>query len=462
MIKKKSLLTLLVVPSFILGGCSKGNRGSTSMPEPEYYKTTLNVEMEPFINKEIEKYDLEFSYSDGYFFSNPDEYNKDLSLLSFGASMVTDKKEKAEAFYTSAQFSDVVSHGYEGAPTSDSIGYTFAHKVVEGYDVVAITVRGLNYGMEWSNNFIIGKTGNHEGFNARAIDIYQELTQYVSSKCTLNNLKIWISGYSRGGAVANVLADTIVKGESVEVSANGLYTYTFEAPAGIDSNNIVAYPFVHNVINSNDVVANIPPASYGLGRCGVDYEIYDENVSTIMSAFDEKAIIPEYSPVTLGGVSYNNDTELVEHLLENIFDKEDSSAEYAVNTRSDYVDKVQPSLSHMIGYIFGLTAETRQSLIDDLKNKSIAELFSVMASQESLATFLETYLDRDSVIYNHEQLVEDCGILSAVLYLFNEVLSLYLDSETAPVLSRLISMHYTEVVYTLLINEHNKENTASR
>ncbi|MBO7573733.1 MAG: hypothetical protein J6T25_03035 [Bacilli bacterium] len=436
-------------------GSSQQSSSSSSAPAPSTIK--IPVEMGAFLKEG--SYELEFDYEDSYFLTNPEDYNKNLSLLSFGAAVSTGDTISLGDFFGAAGFQDIAFYGYDTAPTADTVGYSFAHKVIEGYDVVAITVRGLNYGMEWSNNFIIGKTGNHEGFNACAIDIYQELTQYVSSKCTLNNLKIWISGYSRGGAVANVLADTIVKGESVEISANGLYAYTFEAPAGVDLNNVVAYPFVHNVINSNDIVANIPPASYGLGRCGVDYEIYDENVSTIMSAFDEKAIIPEYSPVTLGGVSYNNDTELVGHLLESVFNKEDSSAEYAVNTRSDYVDKVQPSLSHMIGYIFGLTTETRQSLVDDLKNKSYVELFSIMASQESLAAFLETYLDRDSVTYNHEQLVDDCGILSAVLYLFNEVLSLYLDSETTPVLSRLISMHYTETVYALLVNAHNKGNT---
>lgn len=503
--KKKTLLLLFAIPALVLGACSKGNksssevidssssnddRGSSSLvssssdnpsssslisssnpqsssnkgssssdtPGSDPSLTEFEVEFSPFINKERSFYNIRLTYSDNYFLTDPDTYDKDLSLLSYGASVVTGSKEDVDLFFTPIKFDNVVYHDYYVVPTAETVGHTFAHKEINGYHVIAIVVRGFEYGMEWANNFEIGYSGNHEGFNKSANTIYSHLKDYLSDKSFTSNLKLWLTGYSRGGAIANVLADTIIRNDELDLYNDKLYAYTFEAPRGLDASTLQAYPFVHNIINNNDVVANIPPASYGLGRCGVDYPIYDENVSMLMSDYDDGAVIAEYTPVTIDGTTYNTETELVAHLLDHIFNNQSASAaEYTANNRAEYVDRYQDGLSHLIGYVFALKEETRQSLITDLKNASFFDILGYLSSGESLATFLETYLDRDNISYNHELLASDCQVaLNAISYLFNELFTLYLNSSYKPILMRLLAMHYPEVTYVLLQSAHER------
>ena len=444
-------------------GSSQQSSSSSSAPAPSTIK--IPVEMGAFLKEG--SYELEFDYEDSYFLTNPEDYNKNLSLLSFGAAVSTGDVISLGDFFGAAGFQDITFYGYDIAPTADTVGYSFAHKVIEGYDVVAITARGLNYGLEWSNNFLIGETGNHQGFYARAQEVYASLTAYVTAKCNTGNLKLWLSGYSRGGAIVNVLSDIIVRSDDVKVYNDSFYAYTFEAPAGLTTEDLGAYAFVHNVVNSNDIIANIPPAQYGLGRCGVDYEIYDENVSTIMKAFDEEAIIPEFQATDDLGDMLNSDTEFCDFLLDSVFNKEIEEGEntdvYA-NTREQYVNNYQAGLSNMVGYLFSLSATTRSAMLEDLQNLGFGAL-SVIGDTtgETMKNFIVTYLDRDAVIYDAETLQNDCATLvKAIINIFPSLLgSFIMGGAPKDDLTRLISFHYTETVYALLINAHNKGNTVA-
>ena len=443
---------------------SQQSSSSSSAPAPSTIK--IPVEIGAFLKEG--SYELEFDYEDSYFLANPEDYNKNLSLLSFGAAVSTGDVISLGDFFGAAGFKDIAFYGYDTAPSADTVGYSFAHKVIEGYDVVAITARGLNYGMEWSNNFLIGETGNHQGFYARAQEVYASLTAYVTEKCNTGNLKLWLSGYSRGGAIVNVLSDIIVRSDDVKVYHDSFYAYTFEAPAGLNTEDLGTYAFVHNVVNSNDVIANIPPAQYGLGRCGVDYEIYDENVSTIMRAFDEEAIIPEFQPTDdLGDEMLNSDTEFCGFLLNSVFNKdieEDENTDVYANTREQYVNNYQAGLSNLIGYMFSLSATTRSAMLEDLQNLGFGALSIIMDDTgAALKDFIKTYLDRDNVAYNAETLQSDCAVLiKAIINIFPSLLSSFImGGAPKDDLTRLISFHYTETVYVLLVNAHNKGNTVA-
>ena len=442
-------------------GSSQQSSSSSNAPAPSTIK--IPVEMGAFLKEG--SYELEFDYEDSYFLTNPNDYNKNLSLLSFGAAVSTGDNISLGDFFGAAGFQDIAFYGYDTAPSVDSVGYSFAHKVIEGYDVVAVTARGLNYGMEWSNNFLIGETGNHQGFYARAQEVYASLTAYVTEKCNTGNLKLWLSGYSRGGAIVNVLSDIIVRSDDVKVYHDSFYAYTFEAPAGLNTEDLGTYAFVHNVVNSNDVIANIPPAQYGLGRCGVDYEIYDENVSTIMKAFDEEAIVPEFQATDALGDMLNSDTEFCDFLLNSVFNKdieEGENTDVYANTREQYVNNYQAGLSNMIGYLFSLSATTRSAMLEDLQNLGFGALSIIMDDTgAALKDFIKTYLDRDNVAYNAETLQSDCAVMiKAIQNVFGTLVSSYImGGETKDDLTRLISFHYTETVYALLVNTHNKGNT---
>ena len=91
--------------------------------------------------------------------------------------------------------------------------------------------------------------------------------------------KIWVSGYSRAGAVANAL---VYNPSLLGVNNDAIYAYTFEAPASLDSSNCNEDINVHNVLNSGDVIAAVVPSNYNIGRCGTVYPIYDEDAANIV------------------------------------------------------------------------------------------------------------------------------------------------------------------------------------
>ena len=509
--KKKSLFLLLAIPALVLGACSDGGQSSSnitsnpssepssssteessssaiesssseepsssasreassssqassssSAPKFEPYQAKVNVELGPSINSEREDpYNLEFTYDDNYFLKDAKAYDKDLSLLSFGSAIATESKEATVAFFNAGQFNDITPYGYESAPTADSVGYTLSHKNINGSELIAINVRGLSYGMEWQNNFLIGETGDHVGFITRANDIYQSIQSYITAKGIKNTLKLWISGYSRGGAVSNALASVILRAENPIVAQSDMFVYTFEAPACLDTSNCIAYENVHNIINVNDLIPRVPPAKYGLGKCGVDYPIYDEDVSNIVKELDEDLVIPEFAQVESvdadsNTVTLHNDTELVDFITDAIFNYKASEGqeEYTANTREEYYNNFQDDLGYMIGLIFALSSETRSEMLADLSGTNV---LIIVSSDEDMSDFLKVYLDKDSISYTEDELLSACNLFRNALFtVFLRVVILYMSESYRPSLVRLIDMHYPETAYALLVNAHKK------
>ena len=472
--KKHSLLLFAIIP-LVLSGCGNNNSpedpgdsapgGTPSEPAEEgYLKKDVVVKVDPMIRSTNpnEPYNLSFGYDDELFLTSAKTYNKDLSMLSFGAAMASGTDRRGANFYTDLKFSDVTFHDYDKEPTKDTMGYIVAHRAIDDYELISVSFRGLGYGLEWANNFIIGKTGNHEGFNARGQKAYEDLQDYIETYAKDKALKIWISGYSRAGALSDVLASFIMKGNEINVTQENLFVYTFEAPASLSKENAIAYENVHNITNEADIVVAIPPASYGLYRCGVDYPIYDANVTTLAKQFDQDAIIPEFTEIT--GVTdekMDTDRKVLEFALSTVFDKkeEPSTPDIYANTREQYVDNYQAGLSSGIGYIFALKSGTRSKLLNDLKGLGLGAISIIGDSTgKSLMDFFKPYLDQDHVQYNEEQLLADCSILiKGVGNLFLQLLLMYASSY-ADSLTRLVTMHYTDTVYILLENAHSKAN----
>ena len=296
------------------GEQSSSSSGSSSL-EPEedgYLKKDVVVQLEPGIktpkeNEELEPYDLTFSYDDELFLTDAEEYNQDLSMLSLGASFATATKAKGDAFFNALRFKDVVAHDYDKVSTINTMGYYMAHRSIDEYELVTVAFRGFNYGMEWANNLLIGKEGNHQGFDARALEAYDALQDYVEEHVPNDkSLKLWINGYSRAGALSDLLAHHILEDEALDVNQSDMYVYTFEAPASIENPN--QYRNVHDIVNENDIVANIIPEEYGLFRCGEAYEMYDEDVCSIALEFDEDMLIPEFNLKENARPCFENDS----------------------------------------------------------------------------------------------------------------------------------------------------------
>ena len=445
---------------------AKSSSSSSSLPpEPTYLKKDITVQLDPGLRagEDADKtpYDLTFAYDDELFLKSAKTYDENLSMLSFGASIATANKTRGDAFYNAAGFKDITTHDYDKTPTKDTMGYYLAHKTIDNYELVTVAFRGFEYGLEWANNFLIGKTGDHEGFATRGAEAYQDLQNYLAKYCANKTLKLWINGYSRAGALSQVLSSLILKGDKVNVTAENMFVYTFEAPAGLLEENAVAYENVHSIINDGDLVAAIPPASYGLKRCGVEHQIYDINVATMMKEFDEKIEIPTFTEINADGGKLTDDTQVLSNVVGKVFSKENLEDDVVANTREQYVNNYQEHFSIMIAYVFALKEETRASLLNALTSDLMTAMMIIAdSSGASLAEFLKPYLEQDHVAYEEETFQASCAVLiKAVINLFNGVLAMMVDNSQKGDLTRLIDMHYPEVTYVLLNNMHNKKNT---
>ncbi len=178
---KNSFSLLFIVSTLIVSSCANTNAPSTSFssttssdlaqssnenssslvpPNPQYLKKDVVVEMDPMLKETTPKvpYKITFSYDDEYFLRDAKQYDADLSMLSFGASIVATHESKGQSFYQDLEFNDIVSHDYDKTPTKESVGYFMAHKAIGDYELVVVSFRGFEYQMEWANNFVIGKT----------------------------------------------------------------------------------------------------------------------------------------------------------------------------------------------------------------------------------------------------------------------------------------------------------------
>ena len=243
---KTSKLILLTIIPMLLSGCNTKKKSSSNPPAP--FECDVSVHMSGMVNPEKSSsgYNITVKYKESSFNGAATTYSDDLKMLSFASSLVTESKEAAQTFFTTLGYERVADGGYD-AVTENSIGYYIAHKSIGDSEMLAVSIRGFNYGKEWANNFKLGAEGNHAGFEARANDIYNVLKPSFTTYSG-KTIKLWISGYSRGGAISNVLASKLLTSKEITIKKENLFVYTFEAPACLSEANAVAYENVFNFI----------------------------------------------------------------------------------------------------------------------------------------------------------------------------------------------------------------------
>lgn len=144
--------------------------------------------------------------------------------------------------------------------------------------IICVVIRGTYGNSEWESNFDIGSTSefssysewtevtNHRGFDITANRLNGLLDDYIDTYCSDTTNVLWITGHSRGGAVANLLAAKRVS------AGDNVFCYTFASPATTTNANANTsdYNCIFNIINRDDIVTKLPLASWSFVRFGVD------------------------------------------------------------------------------------------------------------------------------------------------------------------------------------------------
>ena len=262
-------------------------------------------------------------YDDSYFLMDNKTYHEEISLVSFSNAMSTVKTEGSyenrssyvQDLYKKEGFTNLfINQSYKEFPGLDTIGYIIGVKQVkleeESFNLVQLSVRSGAYKAEWASNVTVGTEGNAQGFDSASNQAKEGLYNYLKDNNITGPTKLWINGFSRGGATANLTAGKVIKDiiegtyvSNVETTLDDIYAYCFEPPQGVlitedEDPHAAPYNCIHNLINYNDLVPLLVPRFFGFTHYG-NYYFYPDRLTDIFFNHSErKKLISNYHFMT--------------------------------------------------------------------------------------------------------------------------------------------------------------------
>ena len=230
-------------------------------------------------------------YADDLFIGSSLEYDHNLAVASLGLSAAAMSAPDADSSWTSNAsigrdsnicaawnslgFSVVASSGYNQNLNTlqSSPAYTIAVKTFEDpddlddqhnpkqYRVVGVAIRGDVDMAELAQTFIAADADSTAtgSYRAAAMEILPVLERVINSGWSEDvPTKVWITGFSRGGAIAGQLCDLVKLRSALSVKIKGLYGYTFGAPGGSKGSYSASTSTsgIFNIVYEEDLVAN--------------------------------------------------------------------------------------------------------------------------------------------------------------------------------------------------------------
>lgn len=351
--------------------------------------------------------DESFTYSDSFFSKSGKTDDPQLLLMSCDLALST--FEIRNSTYVTKLYEDIGFGRISVAdmvekPSKDSIGTAIACKKAGGYNIVAVAIRGEKYDSEWASNFVVGKSGNAKGFDDASVKVLERIRDYIGQNKLKNN-KIWIVGYSRAGAVAD-LAGVYINNHLSEfgTTEDDLYIYAFEPPAASADNTV--WQNIHVVVNKNDPIPYLYPSSWGLHTNGKITEISTPQTVMTYTNLTEPA---EYGEKAL------------DELLKNSFDWLSGRI-----SRERYAEDLEGPISDLLELFFSKSEEERTIILSyfrddvfspamndpDLKGKLLMPAWSAMSHYSDhiyrvIADLIVGYMDEVRAADNSHVLTDE-------------------------------------------------------
>lgn len=220
------------------------------------------------------------------FNNSSEEYNHKLAELSAALSAATYQYGTMESAFRNLGFSNIFLCNYNKSHDQitcniDQVACAFATKKIiikdkeSGkdliYSIIAVAIRGtLEY--EWYSNFDLGTGTIHRGFYnsySYVSDRFKEYYDYLKAdfEIIMARNKLLITGHSRAGAVADLLATEMNSNpgvftgldrasRNVYAKPENIYTYTFAAPNSTFAP--IAFRNIFNIVCETDLVPHAP------------------------------------------------------------------------------------------------------------------------------------------------------------------------------------------------------------
>lgn len=336
---------------------------------------TIDVRFQTFLSDEEKCW--AFPFDDSLFLPDASAYSHPLARASLGLALASGRssQEPQDAsirdFLTQAGFEDLESADYSIPPGKDTIATMIGRKQLPtGETLLAVGVSGMDYGSEWLSNLDVGSGGDHRGFSSAAVKVSQRIRSYLQKHAVSGPCKLWISGFSRSAAVANLAAADLIE-DGVFTTRNA-YVYTFATPR--TTQNPAAYPNLFNIIGKFDPATKLPYAEWGYGRHGTDlYTPAQETDSDYRRKHASASAVHEQ----LHGSPYINSTEInhnftiIAEYLTSII----PSAAYYDQHMHEHLEEVwkHPNLASLRSLIQTLSFPVELSELSDLETHGQVE-----------------------------------------------------------------------------------------
>ena len=487
----KRILSLILAAVLILPiAASCGQSEPTPTSEP-VQKSVPEAEKYSFkYQSSYGDYTAYMYYDDSFLMGSAREYSKSLATASLSLSMASfNSLEEKDYEKKSRNAVDLLKKlGYKNIdtneffkekPGADTLGCVFGVKEIDGVKTIACGVRGANYESEWASNFTIGNEvpGNyHKGFFEGSEILLESLKKYISDNKISGEIRLWMVGYSRAGAVCNISAGIIdewiengenILGQDIKLTRDKFFVYCFEAPQGVcfeDSES--SYPKsekfdnIFCIVNPNDVVPKVAMRELSFTRYGVEKVLFDNrndknyssDIEKVKYFFDGlensvslgKYIISDFEMKTLSGLeitasdSYCNWTQGI--FLDDFID---SITRWGIKDRENYVQKIEEGIREIFKGIYAsgsISMSDLSNALDTLKSDyadfDFNELLSDVSKLEkeiktAILKVLKSFnvdVDNESVVSAVEEIMR--AAVRAFLHDFDISMFLSLASET--------------------------------
>ena len=166
-------------------------------------------------------------------------------------------------------YRSIQSENY-GNDEENDISYTLAYQLVsDGRALLAVVLRGTD-GLEWRGNMDVGRgLERHESFEKANLALRAGVEAYVEQH-QLGDAVFFVTGHSRGAAVANLFAADLSHGlTALAAGPDSVFCYTFATP-----NNTTEPTEDKNIFNfcfEDDFVPQVPLARWGYGKYGTTF-----------------------------------------------------------------------------------------------------------------------------------------------------------------------------------------------
>ena len=291
--KIKGIISTVLVSVIIISTTLFFVLGANELPEPmELTKIEYQYKSETAgsgVNNN-------FYYSDYMLLEDANVFSADIAKASVATAVAAygtgSNTTYINPLLKKMDFDEITNYNYNldlSIYDNDHVAYSVAKKEInyngEYYVIYCVPVKGTSGNAEWYSNFNLGTGDNHKGFYLAANEILETLYgEFNNDGYKAENRIIWVSGHSRGAAVANIVGGELsVSGKYAPTS--NIFAYSYACPT-VSKNADTTLTNIYYFNNPGDAIPTLPLEKWGYKCFGKEMKVDMTHWDNVCYQFD--------------------------------------------------------------------------------------------------------------------------------------------------------------------------------